>query len=82
MTHKCIHLIANNTKLVKQGVEEQETNFLCSLKRISRDDSKIINEAFQKQTRLSVAGYTCYYHTNKVVNPTDCPKFEEKGITA
>ena len=78
MATKCIHLITNNTKIVKQDVEEQQSNFLCSLKRISRDDSKVINDAYQKQTQVSVAGYTCYYHDSKVVKSTDCPKFEEK----
>ncbi len=73
----CIHLITNTTKIIKQTAEGQQSNFLCSLKRISRDDSKIINDAYQKQTQMSVAGYTCYYHNNKIVKYTDCPKHEE-----
>jgi len=77
MKGKCLHLITNNTKIVKEGVEGQQSNFLCSLKRISRDDSKVINEAYQKKTQVSVAGYTCYYHESRDVKPTDCPKFEE-----
>jgi hypothetical protein len=76
MAIKCAHLITNNTKIVKQGVEGQQSNFLCSLKRISREDSKVINDAYQKQTRVSVAGYTCYYHDSSLVKPKDCPKYE------
>jgi hypothetical protein len=77
MSCSCIHLITNTTKIVKQSAEGQQSNFLCSLKRISRNDSKVINEAYQKQTQVSVAGYTCYYHDNKAVKCTNCPKHEE-----
>ena len=76
MSCTCIHLITNTTKIVKPATEGHQSNFLCSLKRISGDDSKVINEAYHKQTTISVAGYTCYYHNNKDVNYMDCPKHE------
>jgi hypothetical protein len=46
------------------------------LKRLSKVDTKTINESFQKQTLISVAGYTCYYQDNEMVGSTDCLKYE------
>jgi hypothetical protein len=70
-------MITNTSTLVKNGKEVPETNFHCAKKRISRDETKIINEAFQRKTRVSVAGYTCYYHDSTIASIVDCPKFEE-----
>jgi len=76
-TNTCRHLIINTSKLLKAGIAGQETHFHCALIGVSKADTKIINEAFQKQTLISVAGYTCYYHDSKAVKCKDCPKFEE-----
>jgi hypothetical protein len=77
MSCPCKHLIINTTKTVKQGVAVQGSNYHCALKRASRTDTKIINDAFQKQTLISVAGYTCYYYGNKALKCQDCVKFEQ-----
>jgi hypothetical protein len=77
MSSNCKHLIVNTTKTVQHGVAAQDSNFHCALKRASKEDAKVINKAFQRQTLVSVAGYTCYYHDNKVVKLTDCPKFRD-----
>jgi len=77
MTDNCIHLIIYTTQTVKPCSKVKESNFLCSLKRASTPDAKIINDAFQKQTLISVAGYICYYQGNKTVKCADCPKFEQ-----
>lgn len=77
MHFNCIHLITTKTKIIKPAGDTDATSFHCSLKRISRDDAKAINEAYQRQTQVSVAGYTCYYYNHKDLKGEDCPKFEE-----
>lgn len=77
-SNNCKHLIINTTKTVKQDVAVQGSTYHCALKRASKTDTKIINDVFQKQTLISVAGYTCYYQHNKAVKPKECVKFEEK----
>jgi len=54
-TNTCRHLIINTSKLLKAGIAGQETHFHCALKRVSKADTKIINEAFQKHTLISIA---------------------------
>ena len=78
MSSDCSHLIIARNKIVKPNAETYELNFLCALKREDSDIAKTLNDAFQKQTQISVAGYTCYYHDNKIVKHTDCPKYEEE----
>ena len=70
-------MITNTSRLVKGGKEIVESHFHCAKKRISREETKIINETFQRQTQVSVAGYTCHYHDSSVVSVVNCPKFEE-----
>jgi len=76
MSSDCSHLIIARNKIVKPNAETYELNFLCALKREDSDIAKTLNDAFQKQTQISVAGYTCYYHTSKNVICSQCPKFE------
>jgi len=73
----CANLIVHNAKILKGGTEAEESSFHCAKKRISREDTRAINEAFQRQTQVSVAGYTCYYHNNSIAKLADCPMFEE-----
>jgi len=72
----CCHLITTTNKIVQASNETQEVHFLCALKRLRHEAKKTINEAFQRQTQISVAGYTCYYHTSQTVTCHECPKFE------
>ena len=76
VSNNCKHLIINTSKTIKQGVIITESNYHCALKRLSKVDTKTINESFQKQTLISVAGYTCYYQGSKMVENTDCMKYE------
>jgi hypothetical protein len=76
-TCNCANLITHTAKILKNGNTVEESNFHCAKKRISREDTRVINEAFQRQTQISVAGYTCYYQHNDKARLTDCPKFEE-----
>jgi len=75
-SNNCKHLIINITRTIKQGIATPESNYHCALKRLSKADTKIINDTFQKQTLVSVAGYTCYYYDNNMVESTDCLKYE------
>jgi hypothetical protein len=76
MSRDCSHLIIARTKIVKPTDEAIELNFLCALKRKDQNIKILINETFRRQTQLSVAGYTCYYHTSKTVTCNRCPKFQ------
>jgi hypothetical protein len=76
MSSDCRHLIIAKTKIVKPTNETIELNFLCGLKRTNKNIKTLINQTFRRQTKLSVSGYTCYYHTSKTIACTRCPKFQ------
>ena len=80
MNNSCVHLITAKTKIIQSEGEKDESNFLCSLKRISRNESDTINSAYQKQTQISVTGYTCHYQNSQIIKDTKCPRFEEKSM--
>jgi hypothetical protein len=79
MNSSCIHLITAKTKIIQPEGEKDESNFLCSLKRISREETSAINSAYQRQTQISVTGYTCHYQSPQTIKNIKCPRFEEKN---
>jgi len=80
MSCNCAHLITAKTKVIQPASEKDESNFLCSLKRISRDEANTINSAYQRQTQISVTGYTCHYQNSQLIKSKECPRFEENGM--
>ncbi len=78
MPCNCLHLVLINTKVVKPNGNSNEINYHCKLKRESKAAAKEINQAYQRKTQASVAGYTCYYYNHKDLKCPDCVKFEEK----
>ena len=78
MPCNCLHLLTVNTKVVKAASNSNVTTYHCRLKRESKEITKEINQAYQRKTQVSVAGYSCYYCDHKDLVGSDCPKFEEK----
>jgi hypothetical protein len=62
---------------VKPGGNVAAASYHCKLKRENKEIAKEINQAYQRQTQISVAGYSCYYNNNEGVKCGDCVKYEE-----
>jgi hypothetical protein len=80
MDCKCRNLSSPETILAQLYGETVKPGLLCALKNHNHSMSLLINAAYRAETGALVGVYnpTCFYHSNKAVGCSKCPKFENK----